>query len=147
MDKETVKNRKTTEQNLLNAVNEIIEESGFENIGVNAVAAKAGVSKMLIYRYFESLGGLIAAYIRQHDYWINFNPELPDLEHLSDFVKGMFKQQITSLRENYALRRLYRWELTTRNAFTKDLCAKREAMGLWLIKCQQLHYISTSILV
>ena len=36
-------------------VNDIIEESGFEGLGINAVAAKAKVSKMLIYRYFNSL--------------------------------------------------------------------------------------------
>ena len=58
----TSKNRELTEFALLNAVNTLIEDEGFENLGVNAVAAKAGVSKMLIYRYFDSLDGLIAAY-------------------------------------------------------------------------------------
>ena len=75
MEKEITKNRQATEMTLITAVNDIIEESGFEGLGINAVAAKAKVSKMLIYRYFNSLDGLIAAYIQQNDYWINFDEE------------------------------------------------------------------------
>jgi AcrR family transcriptional regulator len=78
MEKEITKNRQATELTLIKAVDDIIEENGFEGLGINAIAAKAKVSKMLIYRYFNSLDGLIAAYIRQNDYWINFNEELPD---------------------------------------------------------------------
>lgn len=133
MEKETIKNRKNTEQLLLDAVQALVEENGFEGLGVNAVATKAGVSKMLIYRYFGSLDELIAAYIQQHDFWINFNQELPDKEHLGEFIKNMFKQQIMSMRENYTLRRLCRWELSASNAITKQLFEKREAKGIWLI--------------
>ena len=112
MEKEITKNRQATEMTLITAVNDIIEESGFEGLGINAVAAKAKVSKMLIYRYFNSLDGLIAAYIQQNDYWINFDEELPDQAHLAAFIKQIFKRQIMRLRENYTLKRLYRWELT-----------------------------------
>ena len=80
MEKEHVKNRQATEQLLLEAVNRLVEQDGFEGLGINAVAAQAGVSKMLIYRYFGSLNGLIAAYIRQYDFWINVRPELPGRE-------------------------------------------------------------------
>ena len=45
------KDRETTEKRLLTAVGEIVEESGLESLGINAVAQRAGVSKMLIYRY------------------------------------------------------------------------------------------------
>lgn len=134
MEKEIIKNRQATEMALIKAVNDIIEESGFEGLGINAVAAKAKVSKMLIYRYFNSLDGLIAAYIRQNDYWINFNEELPDKEHLSEFIKQIFKRQIIQLRESYTLKRLYRWELSTDNKFVKELRDKREEKGLWLIE-------------
>lgn len=135
MEKETTKNRLTTEQNLLRAVNEIVEQGGFEALGINAIATKAGVSKMLIYRYFNSLDGLIAAYIAQYDFWINFNLELPDKEHLGDFIKAIFANQITSLRESYALRRLYRWELATDNSFVAELRHRREEKGMQLVRC------------
>lgn len=133
MEKEVIKNRQTTEMNLIKAVDELIEENGFEGLGINAVAAKAGVSKMLIYRYFNSLDGLIAAYIQQHDYWINFDEQLPDEEHIGEFIKEIFKRQIAMLRQSYTLRRLYRWELTSNNIFIKELREKREAKGIWLV--------------
>ena len=133
MEKEITKNRQATELTLIKAVDDIIEENGFEGLGINALAAKAKVSKMLIYRYFNSLDGLIAAYIRQNDYWINFNEELPDKEHLSEFIKQIFKRQIIQLRESYTLKRLYRWELSTDNKFVKELRDKREEKGIWLI--------------
>ena len=133
MEKEVIKNRQTTEMNLIKAVDELIEENGFEGLGINAVAAKAEVSKMLIYRYFNSLDGLIAAYIQQHDYWINFDEQLPDEEHIGEFIKEIFKRQIAMLRQSYTLRRLYRWELTSNNIFIKELREKREAKGVWLV--------------
>lgn len=106
MEKEHIKNRQATEQLLLEAVNRLVEQDGFEGLGINAVAAQAGVSKMLIYRYFGSLNGLIAAYIRQYDFWINVRPELPGRERLGDSIKELFRQQIAALRNNYTLRRL-----------------------------------------
>lgn len=135
MEKEATKNRVVTEQNLLRAVNEIVEQEGFEALGINAVAAKAGVSKMLIYSYFNSLDGLIAAYIAQYDFWINLQIELPvDREHLGDFLKAMFTNQIVSMRENYALRSLYRWELSTDNSFVAELRHRREEKGMELVE-------------
>lgn len=133
MDKEITKNRQVTEANLIKAVSELVEESGFEGLGINAIATKAGVSKMLIYRYFDSLDGLIAAYIREHDYWLNFEAQIPDQEHVGAFIKDMFGKQIASLRSDYTLKRLYRWELTSDNRFVKELREKREAKGLWLV--------------
>lgn len=97
------------------------------------MAAKAGLSKMLIYRYFESLDGLIVAYIERNDYWINLELELPEVEHLGEFVKKLFRDQITMLRNSYTLRRLYRWELSAKNKVIKELRERREAKGIWLI--------------
>ncbi len=51
------RDRQQSEEKLINAVGELIEEIGFENLGINQVAKKAGFSKNLIYRYFESLDG------------------------------------------------------------------------------------------
>lgn len=136
MEKEIVrtsKNRELTELALLKAVDDLIEEDGFENLGINAVAAKAGLSKMLIYRYFESLEGLIVAYIERNDYWINLELELPEVEHLGVFVKKIVHDQIVMLRNSYTLRRLYRWELSVKNKVIKELRERREAKGLMLI--------------
>lgn len=134
MEKEITKNSQATEMSLIKAVNDIIEESGFEGLGINAVATKAGVAKVLIYRYFDSLDGLIAAYIQQNDYWINFNEQLPDKAHISEFIKKTFKRQIVELRKSYTMKRLYRWELSTDNKIVRELRDKREKKSVWLVE-------------
>ena len=124
------RDRETTERRLLDSIGQMITESGFEKIGINAVASQSGVSKILIYRYFGSVEGLMAAYIRQHDFWINFPQELPDRSQLPTFLKNMFKEQIEQLRSNPTLKRLYRWELSSDNAIVMTLREQREKAGM-----------------
>lgn len=124
------RDRETTERRLLDTIGQMITESGFEKIGINAVASQSGVSKILIYRYFGSVEGLMAAYIRQHDFWINFPQELPDRSQLPAFLKNMFKEQIEQLRSNPTLKRLYRWELSSDNAIVMTLKEQREKAGM-----------------
>lgn len=130
----TGKDREATEKRLLAALGEIIEESGLEFLGVNAVAQRAGVSKMLIYRYFGSLEELIGRYIMQRDYWVNIPEELPAQDELNAFVKNMFREQIRRFREDKLLIRLYRWELSAGNPVVEQIRRKREENGLKLIE-------------
>ena len=62
-------NREATEQALLDACGKLLLESGPEGIGVNRVAAEAGVGKELIYRYFDGLPGLIKAWLERDANW------------------------------------------------------------------------------
>ena len=109
------RDREATEKRLLDTIGKMIAEDGFEKIGINAIATQSGVSKILIYRYFGSVEGLMAAYIRQDEFWINFPLEYPSREKLPAFVKSMFQGQIEQLRNNPTLKRLYRWELSCNN--------------------------------
>lgn len=128
------RDREATEARLIDTVGRMIAENGFEKIGINAVATQSGVSKILIYRYFGSVEGLMAAYIRQHDFWINFPLELPCREELPLFVKRMFQGQVEQLRNNATLRRLYRWELSCNNDMIAQLREQREKIGLNLVE-------------
>ncbi|MDR1723965.1 MAG: TetR/AcrR family transcriptional regulator [Tannerella sp.] len=127
------RDRQATEKRLINTIGAMIAESGFEKIGVNAVATRAGVSKILLYRYFNSIEGLMAAYIQQHDFWLNFPHCLPRRARLPEFIKRMFRAQIDQLRDNPTLRRLYRWELSSSNEMTTRLRELREQAGMRLI--------------
>ena len=129
----TERNREATEKRLLDTVSEMIAENGFETIGVNAVTNKSGVSKILIYRYFGSIEGLLAAYLHQNDFWINYPKTISQKEDLPEFVKTMFHGQLRKLRENPALRKLYRWELSSSNAIIINLRKQRETAGIDLI--------------
>lgn len=128
------RNREETEKRILEAVGRIVESDGFEKIGVNAVAAEAGVAKMLIYRYFKSIDGLLAAYIKRHDYWLNFHFKAPANESdIVNYVLAIYKSQIEQLRRNIVMRRLLRWELVNTNPLIEEIRDKREQNSLKLI--------------
>lgn len=127
------RDRSNTELKLLEALGEIIEKEGFEKIGVNSIATKAGVSKVLIYRYFGSLDDMILEYLTRKDFWINFTLEFPTNGDWQGFFKKMFHQQISRLREDKVSQRLHRFELSTKNSVIEKLRLKRESNGFALV--------------
>ena len=129
-----MKSREQTESKILEAVASIVESDGFEKLGINTIALKANVSKMLIYRYFGGLEELIARFIMQKDYWANTDTLILNPHSVGDSIKSMFRNQIEQLRNDVTLRRLCRWELSCHNASIDQLRDKREENGCDLIK-------------
>ena len=60
---------RNAEKRLLIAVSQIIENEGFSKIGVNKIAKQAKCDKVLIYRYFGGLEGLLAAWAKDNDFY------------------------------------------------------------------------------
>lgn len=60
------RDRTQTEQRLLDAVEHIITNNGLDQVGINRVARQAGITKILIYRYFGGLDGLLEAYYKRY---------------------------------------------------------------------------------
>ena len=128
------RDREATERRLLDTIGKMIAEDGFEKIGINAIATQSNVSKILIYRYFGSVEGLMAAYIKQYDFWLNFPLEYPNREELPLFVKRMLQGRSEQLVNNPTLKRLYRWELSCNNDMIVKLREQREKVGVNLVK-------------
>ena len=63
---------------ILGAVGEVLASEGFGAIGVNAVARRAGVDKVLIYRYFGGLPELLSAWGRSGRFWPSVDELLGD---------------------------------------------------------------------
>ena len=63
------RDRERTKTRIIDAVGRLLTRSGFRAIGVNAVAEAAGVDKVLIYRYFGGLAGLLEAVAEEPDLW------------------------------------------------------------------------------
>ncbi|MEZ0607408.1 TetR/AcrR family transcriptional regulator [Fibrella sp. WM1] len=60
------RDRQQTEQRLIDAVHELITTEGFDQVRINRLAQQAKVNKILIYRYFGGLSGLIDAYYAKY---------------------------------------------------------------------------------
>ena len=132
------RDRQETERRLIEAAGRILARDGFRKFGVNAIAREAGLDKVLIYRYFDGLPGLVRAYALQGDFW----PDIAELigEPIETFRKKPFAEQLAALMENYtaAIRRrpltqqILAWELQERNELTVYLEQVREQMSLEL---------------
>ena len=128
-----IRNRNTTERRILDAVGQIVEAEGFEAVGVNAVAAKSGLSKVLIYRYFGSVESLLAKYMEVNDFWLNTDYSQLPHDDVKAFSKAIIRAYVGMLRNAPALRKLYRWELSAKNAAIDNLRHRREEMAMVII--------------
>lgn len=95
------RNRAKTTQRIVEALEEVITERGLEGVGVNRVAEKAGVSKVLIYRYFGGLDGLLEYYVKMGKLYPTFTPAV--LEQIrplnqSDLARIWYRQVTQTYR-------------------------------------------------
>ncbi|HSL62504.1 MAG TPA: TetR/AcrR family transcriptional regulator [Desulfotignum sp.] len=126
------RDRQVTCQRLISAVGSLLAKKGFTGLGINAVAREAGVDKVLIYRYFDGLPGLIAAFARQEDFWppilelagndlASFS-QLPVKDRLSRFAANF----IRALKKRPLTQAIMAWEMVEPNELTKELERVRE---------------------
>jgi AcrR family transcriptional regulator len=124
--------RVRTEARLLTALEALLQAEGVAALGVNAVAERARVEKVLIYRYFGGLEGLMAAYAQRSDFWPSLD-EILGADFEREFARDRAKAA-ARLLSNYAqaLRKrpvtldLLAWECAHRNPLTEALEAVRE---------------------
>ena len=124
-----------TRKRILAAVGDLLAREGFQGIGINAVARKAGVDKVLIYRYFGGLPQLLRAFARQGELWPTIGQilgrkltEIGEME-VRDLSVALMKGLLRELRKRVTTQEVLRWELVQRNELTDELAAVREAQG------------------
>ena len=132
--KNSGKDKEKTRRRLIEAVGNLLCIKGFQQVKVNEVAAEAGVSKILIYRYFGDLDGLIDAYIRQKDFWISYRLKEDTQESIREKIKQMYRDQIQSMRRDQAFRELHLKELADKKPLSEEVEKTREKNGIHLIE-------------
>jgi len=125
------RNKEETKQRLIETVGKIIEKDGFKKIGINSVAKKAGVDKVLIYRYFDGLNGLLNEYIMQEDLVKKLIEEFNtvDIDDKDSFIKSaldFYLKQLNDLRHNKKYQEILLWELDEKNDVTTKIAEARE---------------------
>lgn len=113
------RNRQMTMERILRAMGEVMAERGTEKAGINAVADRAGVNKVLIYRYFGGWNGLLEAYVHRGFFLSMFNEKF--LDSVPDNVppearsKAWSEYTIQFMREfrtRKSSQELIRWEMS-----------------------------------
>ena len=134
------RDRAETEKRILASVGEVLAKSGFQALGVNAVAARAGVDKVLIYRYFGGLPELLAAYAERGDFWYRYDdiagPHLPPAKPntLGAWMALAMRRHVVWLKSRPITLEIMAWELTERNDLTAALSEVREKRGMAIME-------------
>lgn len=134
-DEQVSRNKEQSRQKLIDAVGSIILRDGFGSVGINSVAKEANLDKVLIYRYFDGLDGLLREFARRKDFYINISDLILEeirnarVEELTELVIKILVSQLRGLRENSVLQELMLWEMLERNELTIAIAKDREAKG------------------
>jgi AcrR family transcriptional regulator len=123
------RDRARTEEKLLAAVGAILAEpGGSRKLGVNAIAERSGVDKVLIYRYFGGLDGLLAAFAAKSDLWPAASETVaagPEAE-LASALAALIRGYLAALRRRPATLEAIAWEMSEANALGEKLAELRE---------------------
>lgn len=110
-----------TRQKILAGLERLITREGFTGVGVNAVAREAGIDKVLIYRYFGSMEGLLKTFADEK----KFCPRLADLfddipegTPLHEIATRIVIEHARALQSSPLAQELVCWELTELNPLT-----------------------------
>ena len=133
-----VRDNALTERELLDAVGDLLSESGFGSLRTNAIARRAGRDKNLIRYHFGSLNGLLTAYIREKDYWPPFFERFKPGEVLGAAqLQGLFTEL---MQENFKyffthpkMQQIIRWQISEDNKVLREISEGREREGKKLL--------------
>jgi AcrR family transcriptional regulator len=119
------RDRNATRSRILAAAEQLAAREGVGAVRINAVAAAAGVDKVLIYRYFGGRAQLLRALARERRLW----PEADEStapESLAADLTGMLLSAARDLRTNPLARRAAAWELMDSGELAREVAAARD---------------------
>lgn len=139
------RDKEETKARILAAVGKLLAESGFKQLGVNAIAREAGVDKVLLYRYFENLPTLLQIFGQEGDYWLTLEELVGDestiaAESLDEWMQLLLVRFLRDLQQRTLTQEILRWELLEGNELTQELAQVRDRMAIDSLEfLQQKH--------
>ncbi|MBD2625036.1 TetR/AcrR family transcriptional regulator [Trichormus variabilis] len=139
------RDKEETKARILSAVGKLLAESGFKQLGVNAIAREAGVDKVLIYRYFENLPSLLRTFGKEGNYWITVAELIADEtvfddKSLADSMVLLLTRFLNDLQERPITQEIVRWELLEGNELTQELATVRDQVATESLEFLQQKY-------
>jgi len=126
------RDKEITRKKILEATGRLLSQKGFRNLGINAIAKEAGVSKVLIHRYYGGLQPLLKAFVDEGGFWPTAtellggetNPRrVTNTEQVST---TMLANYLKELRRRKLTQEVMRWELAQENELIQQLTRARE---------------------
>lgn len=143
------KNRPQTEQKILQAVRQILLNDGFPAIGINSIARQAGCDKVLIYRYFDGLDGLLQVLAETTELWWKVDEiileDASENTPLAEYLQLLLKRHAEALQAQPLTLEIMAWELSEQNNLTIALARLRAERGMELVKKIRARYQNPNI--
>jgi AcrR family transcriptional regulator len=126
------RNKEKTKKKIIQTFGRMLADNGFNGIGINAVAKEADVDKVLIYRYFGGMPGLLVAFANETEYWPGVEDLVGGLDReiesmsKSELAKYMYLNFCRFIRDHTLTQEMLRWEIVEKNELTDILDNFRE---------------------
>ncbi len=147
--KKTRKPRRTKaaiEQAVMDAVNALIEEVGFNKVTLTGIAARAQIEPTVFYRRYSNLDELFEIYTHKYDYWLAGIAELmPQDMSDEESMKWILLNLTRALHKNRGMQQLLIWELSDDNPVTRRTAALREKINETLIRELEKRFENTGV--
>ncbi len=115
--------REATEERILDAFEAVLRAGGIRHLSINAVVAKARLSKTLLYRYFGNLAGLVRAWGQRRAVFLDSDP--PEgtgeekFENFKDLLESDLLRTAAHLRTHPVTLEFLAEELTGQNEYSE----------------------------
>ncbi|MCK4707699.1 MAG: TetR/AcrR family transcriptional regulator, partial [Gammaproteobacteria bacterium] len=145
------KSRINTEQKILDAVESLLLTKGFTQVGINAISREAGCDKVLIYRYFGGLDGLLERFAESKNLWWSINEIIQEnMDEISQFSLPQFldlllRRHIKAIQQRPLTQEIMTWEMSASNPLTVALHKARSEQGVLLVKKVRMHFSQPNI--
>jgi len=145
------KSRLQTEQKILQALEQLLLQQGFTTVGINSIARQAGCDKVLIYRYFDGLDGLLLAFAETTQLWWEVDDIITETPHtigqqpLKQYLQELLKRHVAALQARPLTLEIMAWEMAAQNNLTIALARTRAQRGMDLVKKIRAHYQQPNI--
>ncbi|SEO09139.1 DNA-binding transcriptional regulator, AcrR family [Mucilaginibacter gossypiicola] len=135
---------------LVAAVGIVIRAKGYKGLTGTNIAKAAGLSKRLIYIYFESVEDLIETYIRQKDYYAGASSNFPHLQSSKQnktypILIDLLTNQLEQFYKDDELQKIVLWQISERSKVMFDVCEEREKLGSKFFRLADLEFKGTSV--
>jgi AcrR family transcriptional regulator len=145
------RSRLKTEQRLLEALASILLEQGYPEVGINAIARRAGCDKVLIYRYFGGFDELLLAFAETTPLWWEVDEIITesaaDCENIAlhDYLQQLLNRYVEALESRPLALEIMAWEMSAQNNLTTHLARLRGERGMQLVKRIRAYYRQPNI--
>ncbi|WP_269522175.1 TetR/AcrR family transcriptional regulator [Coraliomargarita parva] len=118
------RSRPNTESEFRNAVVDLIGQRGFDGLGINLIAQKAGSDKVLIYRYFGDYEGLLQSVAESRTWLPSRDSILQALHGISEgpeLLRRLALFIVREIRKEAVACKLFCWRHAVDNPMTRTL--------------------------